>query len=466
MPIYTFGPWRPDLTDTAQLDSAALRLAEATNIVPDIESYQPQVDPTTYTNALSLTCQGAFACTDKNGNVNWLAGTADTLYRISSNTATWSIVGVAGTALSSTDRWSFVRYGNVVYAAAPPITPLRISMTADASFGAVGGGPPQAVHLAVARNFLITAGTADVPQRLQWSALDNPNSWTVDTTTLADFQDLLGPGGNNQGIVVGLGGADAVVFQERAVWRMLYVGLPLIFQIDLVESARGAIAANSIVQSAGYAFYYSDNGFFQFDGTTSTPIGLGKVDDFFLSEVSDLTQVTAVADANRPLVLWSYQSTSAAAPNYILVYNWELQEWSLVEQDCELVWRALSRHSAPFGDPKLACFTTSHAGAVFNGSAKLAKLTTSEYQFNPQGRSLLTKVYPIIETGAPTTSILHRRNVTATVSTETAISMNAQGFSPVRVDDRLMSIRHRIAAGATWTKWRGLKIDPQPTGRR
>src|SRR5512147_566296 len=221
MPLYTFGPWRPDLTDVAQLDdTGSLRLSEANNVIPDIGYYQPQLDTTIYTNALTTTCQGAFACADSSNNINWFAGTSDTLYRISSNTATWSVVGVAGTALSATDRWSFVRYGNVVYAAAPSITPLRISMTAGASFVAVGGNPPQAIHLAVVRNFLVTAGTTSDPQRLQWSALDNPNSWTIDAVTMADFQDLFGPGGPNQGIVVGLGGADAVVFQERAVWRV------------------------------------------------------------------------------------------------------------------------------------------------------------------------------------------------------------------------------------------------------
>ncbi len=468
MPLYTFGPWRPDLPDIAQLDdTGTLRLTEATNVVPGAGCYHPQPSASPVTVSLTTTSHGAFACTDRTSNVNWFAGTATELHRISSNTSTWSIVG-AGYALGPEDRWEFVRYGNQVFATAVTDALQFMTMSADSVFTPVGGSPPRFRHIAVVRNFLVGAGVDTAPQRVQWSALDNPQSWTVDATTMADFQDLLGPGGWNQGIIVGLAGADAVIMQEHAVWRMLYVGLPLIFQFDPVEAARGAIAANSIVQSAGYAFYYSDDGFYQFDGTTSRPIGQGKIDAFFGADAdsSHFDRISAIADASRALVMWSYQSVDSATPDRILIYNWQVDEWSLVEQDCELLWRSLRRHSLPFGVPDTTIITTDHRASTMTGTPLTSHLTTAEYQLNPAGRTLITELHPIVDFASPTTTISHRRNATATLSTEASVTINAKGFAPLRVDDRFHLIRQDISAGVVWDRWRGLKLTTTATGRR
>lgn len=467
MPLFTFGPWRPDLPDVAQLDdTGSLRLVEATNIVPGVGCYHPQPSTTVVTDSLTITCQGAFACTDRDGNVNWFAGTATDLKRISSNTSTWSTVG-AGFGLSDEERWEFVRWGNQVFATSPTDDLQYITLEAGAAFAPVAGVPPRFRHLGIVKNFMVGVGTDLAPQRVQWSGIDNPQTWTVDATTMADFQDLLGPGGWNQGIITGLAGADAVIMQEHSVWRMMYVGLPLVFQFDPVESARGAIAAGSIVQSAGFAFYYSDDGFYQFDGTTSRPIGNGKVDEFFGVDSDDayLNRVTAVADVDRSLVMWSYRSVSANTPDRILVYNWQVGEWTLLEQTCELLWRSLRRHSTPYGLPDLSIFTTANRAATFTSTNLAARLTTAEYQLNPSGRILLTELHPILETGSPITYVQHRVNPTVTITTESAITINAYGFAPLRVDDRMVRFTQEIPA-STWDKWRGFKLVYTSTGRR
>lgn len=468
MPLYTFGPWRPDLTDVAQLDdTGSLRLTEATNVVPGMGCFHPQASPSIVTHALGATCQGAFACKDSAGDVNWFAGTASNIKRIYTNTATWTTVGV-GYGLQPEDRWEFVQWGNQLFATAVTDPLQFISLTVGASFAAVGGAPPRFRHIGVVKNFMVGCGTATDPQRVQWCGLNNPQTWTVDTTTMADFQDLLGSGGWNQGIVVGLAGADAVIMQEHSVWRMMYVGLPLIFQFDQVESARGAIAAGSIVQSAGYAFYYSDDGFYQFDGTTSKPIGTGKVDAFFSANVntSQFDHMSAVSDVDRSLVMWSYQSTAGVNPNRILVYNWQVDEWTLIEQNCDLLWRSLRRHSTPLGTPDLAIFDTSDKAATLTAAALSPRIITAEYQFNPNGRTLVTQLYPLIESGSPRTYVSHRSNVTRALTTEPSVAMNAQGFAPLRVDDRLLRFQQDMVAGTVWDKWRGFKLIHYATGQR
>lgn len=468
MPLYTFGPWCPDLTDIAALDdTGSMRLHEALNVVPSVGCYRPQASAVAVTDSLTTTCHGAFACTDRSGNVNWFAGTAADIKRISSNTATWSTVGV-GYALTDEIRWEFVRWGNQVFATAETNDLQFITMAAGTSFAAVGGAPPRFRHLGVVKNFMVGVGTVNDPQRVQWSGLDNAQTWTVDATTMADFQDLLGPGGWNQGIVVGLAGADAVIIQEHAVWRMLYVGLPLVFQFDPVESARGAIAAGSIVQSAGFAFYYSDDGFYQFDGVTSKPIGNSKVDRFFNqnNDFAYLYRVSAIADVDRNLIMWSYRSVANSTPSHILVYNWQTGDWSLVEQECALLWRSLSRHAQPYGIPNLSIFDTVSRVATMSGSNLGARITTAEYQFNPNGRTLLTELHPVVESASPTTLVSHRSNATVALTADSTVTVNAQGFAPLRIDDRYMQLTQEFGAAETWDKWRGLKLAMTATGRR
>lgn len=482
MSTFLFGPWRPDIdltlglpdgneAQSLSLNAGELVLAEASNVFPDPGGYQPHQQRVFRSASLSRTCQGAFALTDQDGQVNWFAGTAESIYRCASNTATanWATVGT-GYALTEEDRWEFAQYGNQIYATAVTQAMQYMTLSAGSVMQPVAGGAPRARHIAVVRNFLVVAGTDNDPQLVHWSALDNPQSWDADATTQADSQDLAGDGGWNQGIVVGLPGSDAVIFQERAVWRMMYVGTPLIFQFDQVEGLRGAVSPGSIVQSGGLVFYRSDDGFYQFDGMTSQRIGHGKVDQWFVdhAELGEQHRISAAADAARSLVWWSFKSTSGANPDQVLVYNWKMGEWShLVNTNVDLIWRPLSL-SDPFGAQLLGAFhAQTHQAATFTGSNTAPIIETRDHQFNPNGHCLVTEVYPLIEAGDPTTVVKHRNRMTdSNLVSHSPVAMNAFGFAPVRVDGRYMRIRHAMPFGSDWRDWRGIKITFRPTGRR
>ena len=470
MPFYRFGPWTPDYPDTASElpDDGLLRLTVAQNVLPDSGGiYQPfQAASTIIANSLSSTCIGAFSCFDALDKPNLFAGTASTLYRIHSNTRTWSIVQT-GFALTADDRWNFQRYGNMVFAATGGAPMQYMTLTATGSFTAVGGAAPAAKSLIVVRNFLVSIGTIANPQRVEWSGLDQPLSWTVDSVTQADFQDLAGAGGANTGAVVGLTGADAVIFQEAAVWRMLYVGAPLVFQLDRVEGLRGAIAPGSIVQSGGKVFYLSADGFYCFDGTTSKPIGAGKVDSWFFdtADASAFRRLSAVADPFLPIVMWSFQSVDSSQPDQILAYNWQSDLWSQLLVNCQILWRLLSY---PNGLPATAIMDLFAATRTFTaGFNKKAYITTAEYQLNPAGRALITEIWPILEgPDAPRASVYHRPNPWRTLSVETIAPINATGFCPLRVDDRMVRIESVISQSASWSKWWGFRLEWAATGER
>ncbi len=84
---------------------------------------------------------------------------------------------------------------------------------------------PQARYVTVVRDFVVSGyinSSTVYPNRVQWSALGDESSWANSATTQADFQDI--PDG---GSVVGLtGGEYGLVFMDRSIHRMSYIGSP------------------------------------------------------------------------------------------------------------------------------------------------------------------------------------------------------------------------------------------------
>ena len=298
--LIPFGPWTPDTPD-----NDAGTAPEAIGAVPGYGgAYEPQSGLNTFSTSLASTCLGAFACKSSSGTGYWFSGDATKLYKLDS--LTWSSVSaVGGYSVSSDGLWSFEQYGDSVYAVDHNDGLNVYTLGAGGVFSAVAGAPGGR-DLFVVSNFLCMLNTVDAgtpnPQRVRWSGLDQPLSWTVDSVTQADFQDLLGNGGQNMAAAVGLVGADAAIFQQRAVWRMTYVGLPLIFEFAQAEGVRGTPAPNSLITIGGLTYYLAENGFAVFDGNASQPIGVGKIDRWFAADANPayLHKISGSGLTSRP----------------------------------------------------------------------------------------------------------------------------------------------------------------------
>ena len=93
-------------------------------------------------------------------------------------------------------------------------------------------------------------------------------------------------------------------------------------------------------------YYLADDGFYAFDGLQSVPIGREKIDRTFWSEVatSYLYRITSAVDPVNKIIYWAYPGpqSSAGAPNRILAFNYDVGRWSRLEQDTEIMVRALA----------------------------------------------------------------------------------------------------------------------------
>ncbi|HZD13465.1 MAG TPA: hypothetical protein VE177_08115, partial [Candidatus Binatus sp.] len=309
--------WTPDLPNFGSMG------IEALNVIPWRQGYKSFPSMVVFSTALTAACQGGYFARDSAANVYNFSGDATKLYRLVGTTQTDSSRLAGGAyATAIDDFWEFTQWGQTViatnYADAPQVITLG-----GANFAALGGTPPKARHIAVIRDFVVlgnvNSGTP-APNEVFWSAINNSAGWTISAATQCDSQDLQGDGGWVQKIV---GGEYGLIFLERQVWRMTYVGSPVIFQFDLIERNRGAYAPQSVIGWGNMVFFLADDGFYLIvGGSGAIPIGDGKVDKFFLSDLQTAFsyRVNAAIDPVNKIVMWAYPgSGSAGTPNSVVI---------------------------------------------------------------------------------------------------------------------------------------------------
>lgn len=471
-----FGEYLPDLP---ALNNPGATVAK--NVIPAGDSYQSFPSQVVYSNALNARCQGAFSTKDADGNTVNFAGDAAKLYRMTaSQYADVSIAG--GYTTGSDEMWYWTRFNNRLLATnfTDPIQTFTVNSSSN--FANLSAGAPKARYITTIRSFVVVGNTYDasdgnVPYRVRWCAIDDPTTWTVSATTQADYQDLdISKGWVRQVI----GGEYGVVFQERAISRMTYVGSPIVWQFDEVENGKGTSAPGSVIKVGNYIFYLGIDGFYIFDGNQSIPIGVNKVDKTFWNEVdlSYLSRICATADFDKQVIYWAYPATgnTSGRPNKILCFNYApnaKKKWSFIEGiDIEFLYTSLSEgynmdnmdsiypnlDTIPYSlDSRiftgenfiLSGFNNAHKQINFTGSAMDALLETTEAQLNEGYRSDVTLVRPVVDgSSATVTCQMGTRNTqTSTHSFASAVSTNTTGDCPVRSNARYHRIRTNITGG-------------------
>lgn len=488
--IIPFGEYAPDLPALGNTGATV-----AKNVTPQVKGYKQLNSLSSFSSALTNYCRGAFTAVDSDGTIRSFSADETKLYRLVSSTFTDSSK-VGGYSTASDSYWEFAQFGSNVIASNFDNAPQ--SMAIDGTqFADLSGTPPMFRHVGVVRDFLVVGNTFDavdgnVPFRIRWPGIGTSTSWTVSPTTQADYQDLQGNGGWVQSIV---GGREiGHIFQERAIWQMRYVGSPVVFDIAQIEDARGAFAPRSPICVGGLIFYLADDGFYMLANGESIPIGAGKVDKTFLSDLNDdaLHRVTAAAIPNDKVVVWSYPGSNSVdgTPDKLILYNWVSKKWCFAELDHELIYRAQSvgisldgldaisgsLDSLGFsldskvwmgGKLQMAAFNTDHEQSFFTGSALDATIETGEVQFFPGKRSEVNEVTPLVDGGTHTVEVGTRETQASAVVYSSVSTENASGICPVRSNARYH--RFRVNNTGSFNDAVGVLVDDSkiaPTGER
>lgn len=490
-----FAEWLPDIPPLENPGALV-----ATNVIPGPNNYLPFPSPVVFSTSLGGVCKGGIVARDAANNVYNYAGDASALYQLVGTSWT-NVARLSGGAYATPtdDFWEFIQWGQTVIGVngANADVPQAISLGA-ANFTALSGSPPRARHIAVVRDFVVLgniSATAALPQTVQWCAINNANSWTADAATLADRQDLPGDGGWVQKII---GGEYGVILQERAIFRMTFIGSPLIFQFDQIHNNIGAYAPQSVVAYQNKVFFLAEDGFYYFDGQNVNPIGRGKVDSTFFADL-DTTyyyRIQGAIDPINKLTLWAYPAAgnTGGNPNKILVYSWAFNRWSLIEGiDVEYIMRTLTGTYTlesldnisgsidaltdsldsrvwNIGQLILSGFNSSHRLTKFVGSAMAATIDTGELCLNKaqQGRSCITEIRPNVEgySASAQIAIISRNVLTQSASVGAASSPNGTGFVTARNSARYHRIRLTTTSATDFDHLQGVEVTFNPEGDR
>ncbi|MGH6960308.1 MAG: hypothetical protein ACREE7_07495, partial [Dongiaceae bacterium] len=212
------GEWRPDLPEFA--NPGAL---EAKNVIPDLASYRPLPALVATGGAMGGRVQGATLARGIGGTIANFAGDATKLYRWDASGVNWTDVSrTSGGAYATPNDggWSFTQFGDLVITVNGVDAPQKFAIGSAGNFSPLAGSPPAGRLIATVRDFVVMGRMSSLAQRIHWSGINNAETWASSQATQADFQDL--PDG---GFVMGIAGGEyGLVFQERSIKRMTYVG--------------------------------------------------------------------------------------------------------------------------------------------------------------------------------------------------------------------------------------------------
>lgn len=434
-----YGEWLPDIQ---KLDGGI----DLVNAIPGIVGYRSARNLDTGGPGLTSACKGVLSIVDESGSPILYAGDSTKLYRKPS-TFFEDSSKVGGYAAGANEFWEFSLSGKRIIAVTANETPqtMLIGGTIFSNLTSV----LTAKHVSQGRDFAIMGNTTDstdgfVPHRIWWSAKGDPTNWTPSVSTQCDRADLVGYGAV-QRIV---GGEEVVIFQEDCIQIMTYSGIPGEFwRIVPVEPGRGTIAPQSVVRIGRNIFYLGRDGFYVFDGNSSTAIGKGRVDNYFFSSavLSTINKTTATVDETGTLYLVSYSTNDGSNPTRTLVYNTISNKWGMFQIPLQLIFTEKGSFSNGTRD-LLKAFSTTNSLQHFLGAALTAVIKTAEFQLHEMGKSTLTKVVKRSD-GVSTMRVYRRDRQADSYVSSGSTSGESNGVFKFRENGRYHFVEETITGG-------------------
>jgi hypothetical protein len=322
-----FKDWLPD--QPSVLDA----VSEANNVTPLAIGYGPFKSAVNYSGVATEALNNCFAA-KVNAGVSVYAGGLTKLFKMSNTDLTMEDVSKVG-GYTGVNRWQFVQFGNYALASNGSEKIQYVDVTTSTDFADLAAAAPVAKYITVVRDFVVAANISNgtYPSRVNWSDINDPTDWTPGAASQSDFQEL--PDG---GDITGLtGGEFGIVFLEKAIVRMSYIGSPLFFQFDTISRNVGCVEGGSIAQYGGVTYFLSDDGFYSCNGQQVTGIGSEKVDRYFYANanIGDIDSISAAIDPERNLVIWNY--TTVSGNRALIIYNFETQKWCEADTDVNVL---------------------------------------------------------------------------------------------------------------------------------
>jgi hypothetical protein len=470
----TFGEWLPDQPGVIGA------LTTAKNCYPRAVGYGPFPTEEDYSGNAAQNLTNVVAARDVAGTTKVFASGTTRLYILDSSD--FSLDDVSATTYTNATMWKFTQFGNKVIGATEAHTLQAYDLTTTVNFANLSSDAPKAKFVTVVRDFVVTGYQTDYPTRVQWSGINNETTWAASATTQADFQDIP-DGGRVQGVT---GGEFGLVLMDRSIYRMSYIGTPLIFQFDNISRNLGCYESNSVIQWQGITYFLSDDGFYACDGQQIVNIGAEKVNRYFFTTLreAELDLMSVAVDPSKNLVMWGYSCTDLTYR--ILMYHVPTKRWAYADSTVNRIASSstpavtldgLDNFSASLdalqtpldsrlwlgGKLQLAGVTGAKI-ITFTGPAKTALIDTADISAD-QNQSMITLVKPLVDNGSGSVAVESRLQLNATLSFPSVTAANSENRVGVRSYGRYHRVRLE-PSGNNWSSAIGVDVEIQQAGTR
>jgi hypothetical protein len=469
----TFGEWLPDQPGLV----GALTVAK--NVFPKAVGYGPFPESVEFSGDASEDLNSVVAARSIDGDTKVIAGGFTKLFLLDS--ADLSLDDISGTTYNSSFDWKFTQFGNTLVAANGANTLQAYDLTTTGNFAALDSGAPAAKFVTVVRDFVVTAWQPNNNARVQWSGINDPTTWSSSAVTQSDFQDVP-DGGQIQGIT---GGEFGLVLLERSLFRMSYIGSPLVFQFDNISRNLGCYEPNSIIQWQGITYFLGDDGFYACDGQQVVGIGAEKVDRFFFTDADEgsFPEMSAAVDPIRNLIMWGYRN--AGDLYRVLLYHVNTKRWSFIDTTLNrlaaystpaITLEGVDTYSTSIDALQISLDSRFWQGGklqlggirgtkivTFSGPSRAATIETSDLQ--TEGVStMLTLVKPLIDEGSSSVGVASRNSLADAISFGSQNSPSSENRVGVRTVGRYHRLRFQPTGN--WSTAIGADIELQQAGSR
>lgn len=464
---------------------------ELTNVLAAEGGYIPAPAFVSLTSALAAKPLGWCSMMTLAGSVNFFVGTGTKLYKLNSSTLAFDDVSKPATTYGAVDTapWCIKAFGDYVIAVNQNDAPQVYQVGVDTAFRDLGGSPPRAGIVRIWDNFVALMQLTTNPARVQWSALNNCESWTPGTNS-SDYQDF--PDG---GVVQGSTEAtNPLIFLQKAVIKAQFVpGSAEIFTFQKIQNNRGAQSAYSIAHRGDVAFFADTGGFFQIgpDGSIA-PIGFERVDRTVFKRLaqSSVSTIQGSVDPFYSRVYWAVDYDGNGIFEQLLVYDWQLSKWTTININHYGVFPMVtsgytlegldsisaSIEDLPYpldskawqgGAPLLGAFDTSFKLGSFSGTSLEAVVTTPELGDTTGAVMRTSASMPIVNTGNLYVSVgVRMRRGDAIAWLPEVMPSRNTGLVKRNTRARYHRFKIRIPAGETWAQIKGIDVATTPAGIR
>ena len=469
-----FGDWIPDQPTIAG------GMSDVNNVIPQAIGYGAIASPVDLSHNAGETLTSVFA--GKFNNTTQLFAGGDTkLFLYDGSTQDLNNVSKSGN-YTGAGIWRFAQFGNVVLAVNNVNKVQAWTVGSSSLFADVDSNAPVAKFITVVRDFVVCANLdgGTNANKVIWSDLNDESNWSSGSTSQSDYQ-IVPDGGNITGIT---GGEFGLIFLERAIVRMSYIGSPLFFQFDTISRGLGCISTGSVAQYGNISYFLSDDGFYSCDGNTVRGIGTEKIDRYFFknANLNQFDSISSAVDPVKNIVVWNYPNVQGGRS--LIIYNWQLDKWSksdstTVDYISSLATSGITLEGLDaygnmdtltssldsrewVGGKLLFGGVDGQKIVTFTGTNMTAKLTTGDLEagFN----SCVNLLRPQIQDGSSTVRIASRKELDDTLTYGSSVTTSSEGRAGVRSFGRY----HRIEVTPTgnWTHAIGVDADIVPRGLR